>query len=147
MSAAHDDCEIVSSRLLAAPREAVFAAFADPEVLARWWGPIGFTNTLHEFEFRPGGPWKFTMHGPDGTDYYNESRFDEIAAPERLVLTHLRPMHRFLMTMTFDAESGGTRITWRMRFDSAEEVARIREFVVPANEQNFDRLAAALVGG
>jgi uncharacterized protein YndB with AHSA1/START domain len=144
MSTAHDDCEIVSTRHLAAPRETVFEAFSDPGALAKWWGPIGFTNTIDVFDFWPGGSWKYTMHGPDGTDYYNESQFDEIVAPERIVLTHLRPMHRFVMTMTYDVEAGGTRITWRMRFDSAEEVARIREFVVPANEQNFDRLAAAL---
>lgn len=144
MTDAHDDCEIVSTRHLAVRPEAAFAAFADPEALARWWGPMGFTNSFAEFQFVPGGAWNFTMHGPDGTDYYNESQFDEIAAPGRIVLTHLRPMHRFVMTMTYDAEAGGTRLTWRLRFDSAEEVERIRQFVVPANEQNFDRLATVL---
>lgn len=138
--------EILSTRLLAFPREAVFRVFTDASLLAQCWGPSGFTNTFHEFDPRPGGMWRFTMHGPDGTDYHNESQFLEIASPERIVLEHLRPMHRFLMTMTFADESGQTRLTWRMQFETAEEAERVRVFVVPANEQNFDRLHAVLAG-
>ena len=66
---AHTDREIVSTRVLDAPRELVFRAFSDPDLLARWWGPEGFTNTFHEFDLRPDGAWRFVMHGPDGTDY------------------------------------------------------------------------------
>ena len=69
------DREIVSTRTFAAPRERVFEAFSDPTQLARWWGPKGFTNTIHEFDLRPGGMWRLVMHAPNGADYANESRF------------------------------------------------------------------------
>jgi len=138
------DREIVSTRVLDAPRERVFRAFSDPRVLARWWGPDGFTSTFQEFDFRPGGAWRFVMHGPDGTDYRNESGFIEVVSPERIVLEHLRPMHRFLMTMTFAEEAGKTRLTWRMEFESVAELERVRAFIPGANEQNLDRLQAQL---
>lgn len=136
--------EIFSVRVIAAPRERVFAAFSDPNQLAQWWGPAGFTNTFSEFDLRPGGAWRFTMTGPDGAEYHNVSRFVEIAAPERIVFVHEGPMHRFEMTMTFTVHEGGSRLSWRMVFDSADEVAKLGEFIAAANEQNFDRLAAHL---
>lgn len=136
--------EIVSSRVFDAPRELVFQAFRDPDRLARWWGPKGFTNTIHEFDPRPGGAWRLTMHGPDGNDHLNESVFVEVAEPERVVFEHREPVHRFRMTLVFAGQNGRTDLTWRMLFDSAEECARVREVVAETNEQNFDRLAGEL---
>lgn len=138
------DREIVSTRIFDAPRELVFEAFGDPDHLLLWWGPQGFTNTFHEFDLRPGGLWRFTMQGPDGAVYQNESVFTEVRKPERVVFHHLEPIHGFQMTMTFIEQGGKTSLTWRMVFDSAEECARVRPFVTDANEQNFDRLADQL---
>jgi uncharacterized protein YndB with AHSA1/START domain len=84
------------------------------------------------------------MHGPDGTDYHNATDFIEVVRPERIVFRHLKPMHRFQMTMTFAEEAGKTRLTWRMRFESAAELERVKGFVPTANEQNFDRLEEQL---
>jgi uncharacterized protein YndB with AHSA1/START domain len=137
---------ITSRRLLTAAPAAVFEAFADPARLARWWGPKGFTNTIHEFDFRPGGAWRFVMHGPDGTDYQNVSEFVEIAKPDSIVFVHHEPMHRFRMTMTFEERALGTELVWRMLFDTAAEADAVRSLVAAANEQNFDRLESALVG-
>ena len=75
----------------------VFAAFADAERLATWWGPDGFRNTFEVFEFVAGGRWKFVMHGPDGTDYPNDSVFLE-ASPQRVVVRHVSP--DFTLTIT-----------------------------------------------
>src|SRR5262245_31914101 len=83
-----DPCSIVGSRLLDAPRELVFSVWTDPKHLAQWWGPNGFTTTTHSFDFRPGGQWRFVMHGPDGRDYQNLVTFDEISRPERIVYRH-----------------------------------------------------------
>lgn len=138
------DCDIVTTRTIEAPRARVYRAWSDPALLARWWGPKGFTNTFHAFEFRPGGAWKFTMHAPDGTDYHNESEFVEMRAPERIVFDHLRPMHRFRVTAKFDEHGAQTTVTFRMTFDTAEECERVKGFVVEANEQNFDRLEIVL---
>jgi len=141
---AASDREIVTTRVFDAPRERVFLAFSDPDRLARWWGPAGFTNTFQAFDLQPEGVWRFVMHGPDGTDYMNESVFIEVDRPERIVFRHLRPMHRFLMMILFSEEGCQTRLTWRMVFESTAECDRVRAFAGAANEQNFDRLEAQL---
>lgn len=135
---------IVSSRVFVAPRAAVFAAFSDPARLARWWGPQGFTNTFQAFDFRPGGVWRFTMRGPDGATHVMDHQFLEIAAPERIVVRHFQPGHDFILAMTFAAQGDRTGLTWEMSFTDPAEAEKIRAFILPANEQNFDRLAAHL---
>lgn len=135
---------LVSRRLLAAPRDRVFAAFLDPVQLAGWWGPEGFTNRFHCFDPRPGGAWRFTMRGPDGAEYPNECEFEEVVVPERIVFRHLQPMHHFRMEMTWAVRGEQTELTWRMEFVNAADLAPVREFILGANEQNFDRLAAQL---
>lgn len=68
-------------RTIDAPRDLVFDAWTDPAHVGQWWGPDGFTTTTHEIDIRPGGVWRFTMHGPDGVDYPNEIAFEEIVPP------------------------------------------------------------------
>jgi uncharacterized protein YndB with AHSA1/START domain len=136
------DRECVHSRLIDAPRERVFRAFSEPHHLARWWGPDGFSSTFEVFEFRPGGIWRFVMHGPDGTNYPNESVFREVVVPERVVFEHLSEGHHFFMTITFTAHDNRTVVCWRQVFDTAAHKQRIAAFVEQANEQNLDRLAA-----
>jgi uncharacterized protein YndB with AHSA1/START domain len=136
------DREFVHSRLLDAPQAHVFKAFADPVHLSRWWGPDGFSNTFEVFEFRPGGRWRFVMHGPDGTNYPNESVFLEIVTPERVVFEHLSEGHHFFMTITFAPRGNQTLVGWMQVFDTAEHRQRIAKFVLAANEQNLNRLAA-----
>lgn len=138
------DRVVTTSRVLAASREAIFAAVADQARVARWWGPQGFTNTIEEFDFRPGGTWRLIMHAPDGTNYPNRWVFREILPPARLVLEHLDSVHAFTLAITLAAQDGGTRLTWRMTFATAAECARVRAFVTPANEETLDRLATLL---
>jgi uncharacterized protein YndB with AHSA1/START domain len=140
------DRDIVTTRLLAAPRERVFAAWTDPEQLAQWWGPAGFTNSFQEFDLRPGGQWRFTMHAPDGKGFPNHSVFREITPPERIVFEHLSGPH-FEVSTTFTDAEGGTLLSFRMRFGSVEECEAIKRFALEGNEQVFDRLAALLAQG
>jgi uncharacterized protein YndB with AHSA1/START domain len=135
--------EIASTRVLPFAREQVFRAIAEPQRIARWWGPVGFRNTIESFDFRPGGEWRFVMHGPDGTDYPNHSRFESIEAPRALVLRHLNAPH-FRLYMTLTEEGAGTRLHWRQLFDDARVRDQLAPICVPANEQNFDRLEAEL---
>lgn len=137
--------EIVCTRSFAAPRARLFAAFSDPRQLAQWWGPKGFTNTFEEFDFRPGGAWRFTMHAPNGAEYPNVSHFTEIVEPVRIVFVHEEPVHRFQMTLLYDEEGSGTLLTWRMLFET-DEGEKMRTFIAAANEENFDRLEAHLAG-
>ena len=136
--------DIVTMRLFRAPRAKAFAAWSDPAKLARWWGPAGFTNTFETFDLRVGGDWRFVMHAPNGTDYPNHSVFTAIQPPELIAFDHLAPMHGFAVTTTFYEFDGGTLVRFRMRFPDAAEAGKLRSFIAPANEQNFDRLAAVL---
>ncbi len=78
-----------TSREIPATVEQVFAAISDPDRLAMWWGPAGFTNTFHICEFENGGRWSFVMHGPDGQNYSNENVFSEIERPGKVVIQHI----------------------------------------------------------
>jgi len=134
--------EIITTRIFPVSRERLFTAYSDPRQLELWWGPKGFTNTFDEFHFRPGGDWKFTMHGPDGKDYANHIVFAEIVNDERIVFDHIAP--NFRMTITLADAEGGARMTWCMGFPSEEICEGFKPLCVPANEENFDRLAAHL---
>jgi uncharacterized protein YndB with AHSA1/START domain len=131
----------ITSRLIDAPRERVFRAFGEPELVARWWGPEGFTSTFSEFDFRAGGEWRFVMHGPDGTDYSNVILFVHVNPPERIVFEHLSD-HHFETTIRLTEQDGRTRLDWCQVFDTEAEYARVRSIVDPANEQTLDRLQA-----
>lgn len=143
-----DPRSIIGSRLLNAPRELVFSAFTDLEHLAHWWGPDGFTTTTRSFEFRPGGVWRFVMHGPDGRDYQNRITYEEIVRPERIVYRHgggtdVEPV-QFIQTLTFEALGRArTRLIWHGRFRTAEERARVVKIYNADNglSQTMARLA------
>lgn len=113
---------IVTTRVIAAPRELVFDAFTKPEHLAQWWGPNGFSLTTHAFDMRPGGEWRLTMHGPDGRDYENRIVYDEIVRPERIVYEHGgdNGAVMFKSTITFEDLGGKTRVTMRGVFPTKE---------------------------
>lgn len=80
--------EIKVSRIIDAPRDVVFDAFLDAEHISEWWGPNGFTTTIHHMDAKPGGSWKFIMHGPDGTDFPNYIQYVDIKKPEIIVYHH-----------------------------------------------------------
>jgi uncharacterized protein YndB with AHSA1/START domain len=134
-----------TSREIAAPVEDVFAAIRDPERLARWWGPAGFTNTFEVFEFKPGGRWVFVMHGPDGRDYPNESLFAEIEAPGQVVIDHVCEP-KFRLTISLAPWAKGTIVSWTQAFETEEMARQVQSIVVPANEENLDRLTAEVLG-
>lgn len=138
------DREVLTSRVIVASRERVFAAWTDREQLERWWGPNGFTNTIHTFELEPEGVWDFTMHGPNAMDFPNTCVFKRIAPPSYLEFDHLKEMHFYKAMVTFTEVPEGTRIDWIMRFNTAGELAPIRAFIACANEENMDRLQTLL---
>ena len=134
-----------TSRDIPASPDQVFAAFSDPQRLARWWGSAGFTNTFDVCELESGGRWSFVMHGPDGQNYPNESVFAEVEPPRKVVVQH-ESAPKFRLTITLAPSAGGTTVSWAQTFESAEIAGRIEHLVVPANEQNLDRLSAEVLG-
>jgi uncharacterized protein YndB with AHSA1/START domain len=135
-----------TSRHIPTSPEAVFRAFADPQRLARWWGPAGFTNTFHSIDFTAGGQWKYTMHGPDGTSYQNESVFEEVVPDSKVVIRHLSKPN-YTLTITLARSDQGTEVSWLQSFDDPRFEPAMRHVIEPANEQNLDRLAAEVGAG
>ena len=142
------DREIVITRVINAPREMVFEAMIDPKQVVEWWGPNGFTNTIHELDVKPGGIWRKTMHGPDGTDYPNKSIFVEIVKPERIVYKHAGGTQEkggasFTATWTFEDQGNGkTKITMYSLFPSKEARDHVvKEYkAIEGGNQTLNRL-------
>lgn len=140
--------EIRISREFDAPRESVFEAWTEPDIIGRWWGPDGFTTTTHHMDFREGGAWDFIMHGPDGTDYNNFIRYIEIVDPEKLVYDHGRNSDLpadFRVWVTFKDLGDKTQLSMRMVFPEKEARDEAVKFgAIEGGEQTLNRLAKHL---
>lgn len=135
---------IESERVFAANRSTLFSAFSDADLLAKWWGPHGFTNRIEQFEFRNGGTWMIVMTSSSNTDFANHWTFEDIRPQERIKAFHHGPMHAFALDIGLHDADAGTRLTWRMSFEDTEANREIEKFLAAANEQNFDRLETLL---
>lgn len=131
----NSDKEIYSSRELNAPLELVYQAFANPIHLQKWWGPEGFTNTIHEFDLRVGGKWLLTMHGPGKGNYENSSVFTTVVTNNLISWTRTsQPL--FDMDVEFEQLNPyKSKISFRMIFKTAEECEKMKNLVVPKNEE------------
>jgi uncharacterized protein YndB with AHSA1/START domain len=111
------DRHLVITRIIDAPRRLVFKAWTEPEHVARWWGPQGFTTTFCDMDIRPGGKFRICMRSPNGTDHWKRGVYREIAAPERIVFTFAwedaagNPGHELLTTITFAEHGNKTKLT------------------------------------
>lgn len=151
---ASSDREIVSTRVIDAPRDIAFKLWTDPDHLGSWWGPKGFTTTTDAMNAKPGGAWRFRMHGPDGVDYPNSVTYIEVVKPERIVFDHGEgdgKPDNFRVIATFADRGGRTSFTMRMVFPSAEarDLAVETYGAEDGLNQTLDRLgecAAAIAG-
>lgn len=140
--------EIYLERLYDAPVEAVWDAWVDPAQAAHWWGPRGFTLTTHSKELRIGGQWRYTMHGPDGTDYPNIATYNEIETHSKLVYDHgatddTPPLFR--VTVFLIPVGKKTQMEMTMTLASAEAATQTRQFIKQAGgESTWDRFAEYL---
>jgi uncharacterized protein YndB with AHSA1/START domain len=145
------DREFTLSRLLNAPRALVWEVITDPTQITHWFGPEGFRTTTHSFDLRVGGSWRFTMHGPDGVDYFNKQVFREVVPGERLVYYHTGGLENedeggFAASIVLADEGKKTRITLNSTFPNAEVLRQMTEQygVVEGGKQHLARLAAYL---
>ena len=148
-----DEAIIRMTRVVAAPRDLVWASWTDVSRVSQWWGPNGFTTTTHAHELRPGGTWSFTMHGPDGTDYINRVVYEQIEPPARLEYRHYGPEDpeetpHFRSRIGFDETEGGTRITLTLTCRSiAYRDGLVRFGAIEGGRQTLARFAALVEGG
>lgn len=144
--------ELTVTRIFDAPLERVFKAWTDPEIVARWWGPNGFTNPVCEMDARPGGAIRIVMRGPDGIEYPMTGVFREISGPGRLVFTTRafadetgNPGIETLNTVTFARLDGRTRVTVHaVVVRSAPEAAAALAGMGEGWSQSLDRLGELL---
>ena len=129
---------VISSRIIDAPVDDVFDAYANSEKLVRWWGPSGFTLTTESIDLNEGGHWKFVFQGPDGKEYKNHLIFLKIERPHLFVVDHLSGP-KYHGAVTFDAVDNRTRVTMYWTFEP-DVFPKVRDAVVQGNEENLDRL-------
>jgi uncharacterized protein YndB with AHSA1/START domain len=145
-AATSDETRAISAtRVFDASPDLVFQMWSDAKHLANWWGPRGFSITTHEFQFKPGGVWRFIMHGPDGRDYKNEIVFREIDRPYRIAYSHVSTPP-FEATATFTARDGKTEVTMKGVWETAELRDRVaKQFsAIEGMQQTMDRLGEAV---
>ena len=142
------DREIVITRRFDVHRDLVWRALSEPEHLIQWWGPTGFTNTFHEIDVRPGGVWRFIMHGPDGTNFDNYVRFLEVVERERLVFDQGSRADDVMHSSSIVLEDadGGTLVTLRVIFPTrARRDEVVKKFnAIEGGNQTLARLAEHL---
>jgi uncharacterized protein YndB with AHSA1/START domain len=147
-----DQPTIIMEREFAAPPEAVFGAYRDPDALKEWYGPDGFSITVIAMDFRVGGQFRFTMHGPDGTDYPNRIMYRDIVPGARLAYLHDSGIDNdprgFEVLVTFaPAGAGRTLLTMRSTFPSIEARNAVMKFgAVELGKQTVEKLAAYVKG-
>ncbi|WP_291129902.1 SRPBCC domain-containing protein [Flavobacterium sp. UBA7682] len=137
--------EITVSRLLNAPIALVWEVWTNPDHIKNWWRPNGFTNTITKMEVIPNGLWNLVMHGPDGTDYDNESIFTEVEWQKKIVYHHISG-HEFIATILFEERGNQTYLHWQMLFESKEELIRIMNLynISEGLQQNIEKMEAYL---
>lgn len=147
-----DHPTITMQREFAAPPLAVFAAYRDADALKEWYGPDGFSITVIAMDFRVGGLFRFTMHGPDGTDYPNRIMYRDIVPGARIAYLHDSDVdddpRGFEVLVTFAAAGEGrTLLTMRSTFPSVEARNAVMKLgAVELGMQTVEKLAAYVKG-
>jgi uncharacterized protein YndB with AHSA1/START domain len=147
-----EDRELITRRVIDAPRELVFRAWTEARHLARWFGPHGFTTTTRAFEFRPGGVWDFDMIGPDGTVYPNYIEWETIDPPERITYEQgerANDPESFHATVTFLDRDGQTEIVLRALLKTKAQRDHVVEHygAIEGGRQTLERLATYVAEG
>jgi uncharacterized protein YndB with AHSA1/START domain len=148
MAPRSDSNEILLTRVYDAPLRAVWDAWTIPEQIEKWWGPRGFTLTTHSKDLRAGGTWRYTMHGPDGVDYPNVTKYLAVEPYHRLVYDHGGNDERpalFRVTVTFSEADGRTTMEMISSLPSPEAATEMAKLIQQAGgNATWDRLAEHL---
>lgn len=110
--------ELRITKVLSAPVDLVWEVWTNPEHIAKWWGPNGFTTIIHKMDVAEGGEWRLTMQGTDGKNYPNKSVFIEIVQLKKIVYQHFNP--NYITTIVFEHEEKETLVNWTVLFETTE---------------------------
>jgi len=140
-------------RTFDAPRERVWKAFTDPELVPRWWGPHGTTTTVVEMDVRPGGTWRYVSRASDRDDVTFYGEYLEVDPPKRLEWTFMFDVEGVgpmggPETFTFDEVDGKTKVTSVGHMGSVEALeGALASGMVKGAVETWDRLATLLAKG
>lgn len=146
--------QIIISREFVAPRDLVFRAYTDPELLVRWLGPRAHTMTIDHFEPRHGGTWRYRSYDEDGNEFGFHGVFHGDPSPEVIVQTFEyegTPGHVVLETATFDQLDGRTLVRTVSSFQSVEDrdamIESGMEWGIRESHERMDELLTHLLTG
>jgi uncharacterized protein YndB with AHSA1/START domain len=146
--------QIVITRDYDAPRDLVFRAYTEPDLLVRWLGPRELTMTVEEFDVRNGGKWRYISKDAQGNEYGFHGVFHGDPSPDALVQTFEfegAAGHVALDTATFEERDGRTLVRTVSSFQSVEDrdamVASGMERGVEASDERLTELLADLQAG
>ena len=136
--------QILITREFAAPRELLFRAHTDPELLVQWLGPRRLTMTVDRLDARDGGTWRFTHRDADGTEYGFHGVHHGTPSPDGIVRTFEfegAPGHVSLETLTFEDHGGRTLLRANSVYQSVEDRdAMIQSGMAEGVEDSMERL-------
>lgn len=141
------DCEIALTRIFNAPRQVVYRAFSEPQILKRWFGPHGWTLVTCKIEARVGGSFRFILRAPDGHELGMHGAYRELSPPERSV--HTEGFDDFpgesVVTSIFTERDGQTTLIATLRYASKEiRDAVVRSGMEQGAAESYDKLAELL---
>lgn len=144
------DREIVAERVFNAPRDRVFAAYTDADLIPQWWGPRDQTTIVDQMDVRPGGAWRFVMRDSNGDESGFRGTYREVAPPERIVQTFEwegMPGHVIVETTTFEDLGGRTKVKNVSLFHTSEERdGMLASGMESGMTESHDRLDELLAG-
>lgn len=137
--------DILITRVFDAPRDVVFTAFTDPNLIPNWWGPARYKTTVDRADLRPGGLWRYVSRDADGTEYGFKGVYHDIVVPERVVQTFEfegMPGHVSLDTAIFEEVDGKTKYVSVSVFQSVEDRdGMVQSGMEEGASEGYDRLA------
>ncbi len=141
-----DNLKVITTRVLKAKPERVFAAYSDPQQIPNWWGPEKYKTVIDKFDFRVGGTWRFIQTDETGKDYAFNGVYKEINAPGKISDTFEYepiPGHILLETVTFEAQPDGTTLlTATAKYDNLEDLeGMVSSGMESGQRESMDRLA------
>ena len=145
-----EERSLTMERVFDAPRELVFRAYTEPEILKHWWGPQGWTLPVCNVDLREGGRWHYCMKGPGGEESWGLATYQEISPPERIVYRDAfsdaegnvnADLPEMIITVEFIDEGGKTRLRSRTLFDTQEALQSVLDMgVIEGMTETLDRL-------
>jgi uncharacterized protein YndB with AHSA1/START domain len=136
--------EVIVTGVFDAPRDRLFRALTDPQMIPKWWGPKRMSTTVTKMDVRKGGDWRFVQCDPEGKEFAFRGKFRDVKPPERLEYTfefEAMPGHISDDIVTLEKRDGKTLETQRIVFESiADRDGMVGQGMEEGEMESLDRL-------